>query len=181
VSETATWTQQLNEAIMEKENKYPTFALFNGEYGLETLKVCEIISHIEITAVPQTPDYVKGVINLRGQVIPVVDLRAKFGSEATEVTEETCIIVVEVSRGSHKFSAGVVDNHVLEVSDIEESPQTGSSFNTNFILGLGKIGESIKILLDIDSVLTSKDFSRFADDPIDDSNMQEGSNKDGQM
>jgi chemotaxis signal transduction protein len=88
---------------------------------------------------------------------------------------------VEVSRGSHKFSAGVVDNHVLEVSDIEESPQTGSSFNANFILGLGKIGESVKILLDTDRVLASEDFSSLTDDPTDASNMQEGSNKDGQM
>ncbi len=131
-SETATRTQQLNEAIMENEGKYLTFALANEEYGFEILKVREIIGYMEITAVPQTPGYVKGVINLRGQVIPVVDLRAKFGMEVTEVTEETCIIVVEISKGSHNFSTGIVVDHVQEVldiagEDIEDAPQFDSS------------------------------------------------------
>jgi purine-binding chemotaxis protein CheW len=185
MSETETRTRQLNEAIMENEGKYLTFALGAEEYGLEILKVREIIGYMEITAVPQTPHYVKGVINLRGQVIPVIDLRAKFGMETTEVTEETCIIVVEISQGSRNFSTGVVVDHVQEVldiagEDIEEAPQFGSAVNTDFILGMGKIGESVKILLDTDRVLASEDFSSLTDDPTDASNMQEGSNKDEQ-
>jgi purine-binding chemotaxis protein CheW len=168
MSETETRTQQLNEAIMENEGKYLTFALGAEEYGLEILKVREIIGCMEITAVPQTPAYVKGVINLRGQVIPVIDLRAKFGMEVTEVTEETCIIVVETSQHNRKFSTGVVVDHVQEVldiagEDIEEAPQFDSSVNTDFILGMGKIGESVKILLDINRVLASEDFSSLTD------------------
>jgi len=166
MSETTARTQQLNKAIMEKEGKYLTFALANEEYGLEILKVREIIGYMEITAVPQTPAYVKGVINLRGQVIPVIDLRAKFGMETTDITEETCIIVVEASQGNRSFSTGIVVDHVEEVldiagEDIEEAPQFGSAVNTDFILGMGKIGESVKILLDIDMVLAGDDFSSF--------------------
>lgn len=155
--------EQLNKAILEKEGKYLTFALGPEEYGLEILKVREIIGYMDITAVPQTPHHVKGVINLRGQVIPVIDLRAKFGMETTDVTEQTCIIVVETSQGNRKFSTGIVVDRVQEVLDIagehiEEAPQFGSSVNTEFILGMGKIGESVKILLDIDKVLDGEDF-----------------------
>ena len=166
MSETATRTQQLNNEIMEKEGKYLTFALANEEYGLEILKVREIMGYMEITAVPQTPAYVKGVINLRGQVIPVVDLRAKFGMETADITEETCIIVVETAQDGRSFSTGVVVDHVEEVldiagEDIEEAPQFGSAVNTDFILGMGKIGETVKILLDIERVLAGDDFSSF--------------------
>ncbi len=166
MSETTTRTQQLNKAIMEKEGKYLTFALGPEEYGLEILKVREIIGYMEITAVPQTPAYVKGVINLRGQVIPVIDLRAKFGMETMERTEETCIIVVEISQGDRNFSTGIVVDHVQEVldiagEDIEAAPQFGSAVNTDFILGMGKIGDTVKILLDIDKVLAGDDFSSF--------------------
>ena len=97
MEETATHTEEVNQAIANKEGKYLTFALAHEEYGLEILKVREIIGYMDITAVPQTPSHVKGVINLRGQVIPVVDLRAKFGMETAEVTEETCVIVVEIT------------------------------------------------------------------------------------
>ena len=177
MAEIAAQTEQLNKAIMEKEGKYLTFALANEEYGLEILKVREIFGYMDITAVPQTPAYVKGVINLRGQVIPVIDLRAKFGMETTEVTEETCIIVVEITQGDNKFSTGIVVDHVQEVldiagEDIEEAPQFGSSVNTDFILGMGKIGETVKILLDIDKVLAGEDFVSLAG-PADDSPTEE--------
>ena len=139
--------------------KYLTFALGPEEFGLQILKVREIIGYMEVTAVPQTPHFVKGVINLRGQVIPVVDLRAKFSMEAIEVTEQTCIIVVETSQGSRKSSTGIVVDRVQEVLDIteesiEEAPDFGTAVETSFILGMGKIGNSVKILLDIDRVLT---------------------------
>lgn len=151
--------EQLIKAVTEKEGKYLTFALGPEEYGLEILKVREIIGYMDITAVPQTPDHVKGVINLRGQVIPVIDLRAKFGMETAEVTEQTCIIVVETTRGNRNFSTGIVVDRVQEVLDIageniEEAPQFGSNVNTDFILGMGKINETVKILLDIDEVLS---------------------------
>ncbi len=168
MSSVTTQIEQVSKALLEKEGKYLTFALGPEEYGLEILKVREIIGYMEITAVPQTPHHVKGVINLRGQVIPVIDLRAKFGMETADVTEETCIIVVEISQGDRKFSTGIVVDHVQEVldidgQDIEEAPQFGSSVDTSFILGMGKIGETVKILLDIDKVLSGDDFANFAD------------------
>ena len=146
------------QAMTDKEGKYLTFALAHEEYGLEILKVREIIGYIDVTAIPQTPRDIKGVINLRGQVIPVVDLRAKFGMETTEVTEQTCIIVVEITQSGRKFNTGIIVDRVQEVldiagKDIEEAPQFGSSVNTDFILGMAKVGESVKILLDIDRVL----------------------------
>jgi purine-binding chemotaxis protein CheW len=149
-----------------KAGKYLTFALGHEEYGLEILKVREIFGYMEITAVPQTPAHVKGVINLRGQVIPVVDLRMKFGMQEIEVTEETCIIVVEIASSTGQFETGIIVDHVSEVldvdgADIDDAPQFGSSVDTDFILGMGKIGESVKILLDIDKVLGGEDFSNF--------------------
>ncbi len=153
--------------MLHKEGKYLTFALAQEEYGLEILKVREIIGYIDVTAVPQTPHYVKGVVNLRGQVIPVIDLRTKFGMETTEVTDETCIIVVEIAHAGRKFSTGIIVDRVQEVLDIpgeqiEEAPQFDASVNTDFILGMGKVGDSVKILLDIDRVLAGDNFGAFA-------------------
>jgi purine-binding chemotaxis protein CheW len=154
--------EQRSSAAMDKEGKYLTFALGNEEYGLEILKVREIIGFMDITAVPQMPPYIKGVINLRGQVIPVIDLRAKFSMASAEVTEETCIIVVEITQQSRKFNTGIVVDHVSEVldiagDDIEEAPQFGTDVNTDFILGMGKVSDRVKILLDIDKVLAAID------------------------
>ena len=142
-----------------QEGKYLTFALGQEEYGLEILKVREIIGYIEVTSVPQTPGYVKGVINLRGQVIPVVDLRLKFGMDQADVTDETCIIVVEIAQDDKTFNTGIVVDRVSEVLDIaaeqiEDAPQFGTKADTDFILGMGKIGNNVKILLDIDKVLS---------------------------
>jgi purine-binding chemotaxis protein CheW len=147
-----------------KAGKYLTFALSNEEYGLEILKVREIIGYMQITAVPQTPAHIKGVINLRGQVIPVVDLRMKFGMPEAQVTEETCIIVVEINQGDRKFQTGIVVDRVKEVLDIEgesieDAPQFGSNVDTNFILGMGKVNDAVKILLDIDKVLGGEQFA----------------------
>ena len=155
---TVTHVQTGDNALLSREGKYLTFALANEEYGLEILKVREIIGYIDVTAIPQTPHYVKGVVNLRGQVVPVVDLRAKFGMETTDVTDQTCIIVVEISQSGRKHSTGIVVDRVQEVLDIpgtsiEEAPQFGASVSTDFILGMGKVGDSVKILLDIDMVL----------------------------
>ena len=167
MAEAVTANEQLRATGADKESKYLTFALGNEEFGLEILKVREIIGYMDITAVPQTPAYVKGVINLRGKVIPVVDLRAKFGMAEVEITEESCIIVVEISRAERKSQTGIVVDHVSEVLDIaeteiEDAPQFDSGVDTSFILGMGKIGETVKILLDIDRVLADDDFSGFA-------------------
>lgn len=148
--------------------KYLTFALGSEEFGLEILKVREIIGYMPITAVPQTPSYVKGVINLRGQVIPVVDLRSKFVMDTAETTSETCIIVVETTQGSGKCNTGIVVDRVRDVLDvleenIEDAPNFGSGVSTDCILGMGKIGDSVKILLDIDRVLGGTDLASLRD------------------
>ena len=142
--------------------KYLTFRLAQEEYGLEILKVQEIIQLQAITRVPRTPPYVRGVINLRGKVIPVVDLRAKFGIEGAEDTERTCIIVVQIQAGDAMLVIGILIDEVREVLDIraeniEESPSFGSSVETEFILGMGKVNGQVKILLDIDRVLNASD------------------------
>ncbi len=127
-------------------------------YGLGILAVQEIIQMAPITTVPRTPDFVRGVINLRGKVIPVVDLRRKFGMEATEDTDQSCIIVVEVGANGQAGTMGVVVDRVAEVLDvaadqIEPAPAFGAAVDTAYILGMGKVGESVIILLDIRRVL----------------------------
>jgi purine-binding chemotaxis protein CheW len=184
----ATQVHAERQAMQEKEGKYLTFALAHEEYGLEILKVREIIGYMAITAVPQTPHYIKGVINLRGQVIPVVDLRAKFGMETAEITEQTCIIVVEITQTGRKFNTGIVVDRVQEVldiagKDIEESPQFGGSVDTDFILGMAKISESVKILLDIDRVLAGTrlgfgDHAMGADEPFGKANESDATTSD---
>jgi purine-binding chemotaxis protein CheW len=166
MTETTVSTDVAGRVGPDREGKYLTFALAQEEYGLEILKVREIIGYIEVTAVPQTPHYVTGVINLRGQVIPVIDLRAKFGMETAAITDETCIIVVEISDERRQYSTGIVVDRVQEVldipgADIEAPPQFGAAVETAFILGMGKVGHSVKILLDIDSVLSDTELGRW--------------------
>ena len=147
-------------ALHERAGKYLTFVLDQEEYGIEILKVREIIGLIDVTPVPQVPHYIKGVINLRGKVIPVADLRLKFGMEEKEYTEETCIIVLDV-RG--KLMGALVDtvSEVLDIGgeEIEPTPDFGTRLDTDYILGMGKIGDKVKILLDIDKVLSEDDLS----------------------
>ncbi len=136
-------------------NKYLTFRLGNEDYGLEILSVREIIGLMEITPVPKMPVFVRGVINLRGKVIPVIDLRLKFAMKQIDDTEETCIIVIDLG----EFLMGVVVDKVSEVldiqqSDIEDSPDFGVSVDTNYILGIGKTRGKVVILLDIRKVLS---------------------------
>ncbi|HOK06719.1 MAG TPA: chemotaxis protein CheW [Syntrophales bacterium] len=150
--------------VKEREGKYLTFTLAGEEYGIGILKVREIIGMMVITAVPQTPGYVKGVINLRGKVIPVVDLRLKFGMEPMEYTERTCIIVVEIAGAGKKIPMGIVVDSVSEVlnirgGDIEDTPNFGSRLQTEYILGMAKTGGGVKILLDIDKVLNSEELA----------------------
>ena len=134
--------------------KYLTFLLAGEEYGLEILKVREIIGLMDITRVPQTPDFVEGVINLRGKVIPVVDLRTKFGLERAEYNEETCVIVVDVDMLMGIIVDTVQEVHNIPEADIEPPPRLGASVDTSFVLGMGKVKDGVKILLDIDKVLT---------------------------
>ncbi|MGC4081242.1 MAG: chemotaxis protein CheW [Vicinamibacterales bacterium] len=138
--------------------KYLTFALGREEYGLPVLKVREIIKAMEITLVPQTPGHVRGVINLRGKVIPVVDLRLRFGLPAQETSERTCIIVVDVELQTSRVMMGIVVDSVSEVlnvttQEIEAPPSLGDHMDTRYMLGLAKVKGAVKILLDLDRVL----------------------------
>lgn len=147
-------TQATQGNCLAREGKYLTFALGKEDYGLEILKVREIIGMMNITAVPQVPGYVKGVINLRGKVIPVIDLRLKFGMEEMGVTVETCVIVINLK----EVLIGIIIDKVKEVLDIkqdniEPAPNFGSDVHTDFILGIGKVGDSVKLLLNIEKVL----------------------------
>lgn len=150
---------QAVKAMGEKEGKYLTFTLDDEEYGIGILKIKEIIGMMPVTTVPQTPDFVKGVINLRGKVIPVVDLRLRFGLKSIEYNERTCIVVVEIASPTSTVMIGVVVDAVSEVlnikgDDIEDTPTFGADLNTNYILGMAKMEGGVKILLDIDRVLS---------------------------
>jgi purine-binding chemotaxis protein CheW len=142
------------------EGKYLTFTVAGEDYGIGILKVKEIIGLMPITSIPGVPEYVKGVVNLRGKVIPVVDLRLKFGVEESGYTERTCIIVVEIQGQNGQLLMGNVVDSVSEVlnikgGDIEDTPTFGAKTDTDFILGMAKMGSGIKILLDIEKVLSS--------------------------
>jgi len=140
--------------------KYLTFKLSNETYGIEILKVQEIIGLMNITSIPRTPDFVRGVINLRGKVIPVIELRKKFNMETVEDTDHTCIIVVQVMGTGTPITMGILVDEVSEVVDITENqleppPSFGTNIDTAFILAMGKLKDTVVILLDIDKVLTA--------------------------
>ena len=155
-------TQQLEPSATgsrRQAGKYLTFTLHNESYGIEVLKVREIIRQTTITTVPQMPAYVRGVINLRGKIIPVMDLRLRFGFADAASTEKTCIIVVQVKLPDGKSTQmGLVVDGVEEVAnipaaDIEETPDFGGQIATDYIVGMAKIKGAVKTLLDIDGVV----------------------------
>jgi purine-binding chemotaxis protein CheW len=155
---------QTIKAIVNREGKYLTFSLADEEYGIGILKVKEIIGMMPITTVPRTPLFVKGVINLRGKVIPVMDLRLKFGMEEIGYTERTCIIVVEIAGQTGSILVGIVVDAVSEVlnikgNDIEDTPTFGVKLETDYILGMAKMNGGVKILLDIDMVLSAEEIT----------------------
>lgn len=139
--------------------KYLTFRLETESYGIEVLKVREIIRHINITAVPQMPDHIRGVINLRGKIIPVMDLRRRFQFAPVADTDQTCIVVVQLeSLGSPATAMGMVVDGVEEVLNIsadefEATPNFGGQVTVDYILGMAKVKGAVKVLLDIDRVV----------------------------
>jgi purine-binding chemotaxis protein CheW len=152
----------------DRAGKYLTFSLAGEEYGINILKIKEIIGMLPITTVPQTPQFVKGVINLRGKVIPVIDLRLKFGMEPMAYGERTCIVVVEIEGTSGTILIGSVVDSVSEVlnikgEDIEDPPAFGTSLSTDAILGMAKMDGKVKILLDIDKVLNVEELTAMAE------------------
>ena len=162
MSKAATESVQESHGLLQiQDDKYLTFTLAGEEYGIGILKVREIIGIMNITPMPHTPPYVKGIINLRGRIIPVVDLRQKFGLEKAAYSNRTCIIVVEVSSSSGPLQIGAAVDCVSEVlpiqaAHIDPPPSFGNGFNTRSIQGIGKTKGGVKILLDIDQVLVEE-------------------------
>lgn len=153
-----------------RTGKYLTFYLKKEEYGIGILRVKEIIGLMTITAVPRVPVFVKGVINLRGKVIPVIDLRLKFGMDPIDYSERTCIIVVEMEAQAGTVQIGVVVDAVSEVlfirdEEIEDTPAFGAKLDTDYILGMAKTNNGVKILLNIDKVLSSDEITKITTAP----------------
>jgi purine-binding chemotaxis protein CheW len=158
-------TSSASQRLDPRGGKYLTFGLGKEEFAIQVMRVREIMGIQEITAVPQTPAYVKGVLNLRDKVIPVVDLRLKFGLPELEYTQRTCIIVAQIENLSEKLMLGIIVDGVSEVltlpaADIEDTPDFGNGVETPYILGMAKIKSKVKILLDINQVFTAQEVAR---------------------
>ena len=156
----------------QRGGKYLVFHLGNEEFGVHVLKVREIMGLQDITPVPQTPHHVKGVLNLRGKVVPVIDLRAKFGLEEKAYTQRTCIVVLQVARRSESLMIGAIVDGVSEVlnlqeGEVEDTPSFGGSATVPYILGLAKVKGKVKILLDIDKALTVDEIAPMTDFPLE--------------
>jgi len=155
------------EAATTNDNQYLTFTLEREFFALDIASVREVLELVNITRVPRTPDYIRGVINLRGRAVPVVDLKMKFGLGATERTVNTCIIIVEVSLDGESTVLGALADSVQEVYEmetgqIEPPPRMGTPIRAEFIRGMGKTGEQFIIILDINKVFTSMELAGLA-------------------
>jgi purine-binding chemotaxis protein CheW len=165
---TTSLTEPAGNALAAHAGKYLSFTLGAEFYGLPVLKVREIIRLARITPIPQMPEYIRGVINLRGKIVPVVDLRLRFGLGDPSATERTCIIVVQVERvGGGQMHMGLIVDGVDEVfniavGDIEETPEFGSKLDTTYLLGIAKVRERVTALLDIDRVITTEALARIS-------------------
>ena len=142
--------------------QYLTFKLGQESFGIDVLKVREIVDFVDVTKVPKAPDYMLGVINLRGSVVPVVDLRKRFNIECGERHKDNCIIVLEIELGEELLKVGIIGDMVEEVIDlkseqIEPPPKLGSQLRTDFIVGMGKQGDDFIILLDIDKIFSGEE------------------------
>ena len=147
--------------------KYLTFRLGDEEYGLEILRVREIIGLMDITPVPRTPDFIRGVINLRGRIIPVLNLRARFGLEQIEDHKRSCIIVMDAPWEGGTTQVGIHVDSVREVlaiqdEEIEPSPNLGHGVDTQFVLGVAKCKEGVRLLLDTTQILSPSEMDRVA-------------------
>jgi purine-binding chemotaxis protein CheW len=149
--------KELEEAVQQQ---YLTFFLADEEYAVGIQRVKEIIEYTAITKVPKVPEWIRGVINLRGNVVPVVDLAVRFGMEERPVTKTTCIVIVEVQQESERAVMGVIADAVNQVidfmpKDIEEPPAFGTRVRLEYLFGMGKLGKKFALILNIDSVLSA--------------------------
>jgi purine-binding chemotaxis protein CheW len=143
-----------------QKGKYLTFILGSEHYGIEIKHVTEIIGIQSITSVPELPEYIRGIINLRGKIIPVMDVRLRFKKPFLEYNDRTCVIVVDI----HHISIGLIVDGVAEVmaiadEDIVPPPETGRSYSNRYIQGIGKVGQEVKLLLDCNKLITDEDAS----------------------
>lgn len=148
------------QVVADTGQEYVTFTLNDEMYAFDALQVQEIIEYSGVTKVPHLPDYLKGVINLRGTIIPVVDLKQKFGMQTGEYKKHTCIIVTEYSRGVMGLIVDSVSD-ILNIlpQSISDAPDFGTSINTEFIAGMAKSGDTLVLVLDVDRVLTTEEAS----------------------
>jgi purine-binding chemotaxis protein CheW len=158
----------MSVSTITEATQYLTFKLADEVFALDVIKIKEILEYTSVTKVPQTPDFMRGVINLRGSVVPVIDLRLKFGMTATEQTINTCIIVAEVDMEGETILLGALADSVQEVNDmepdqIEAAPHIGTRLNTDFIKGMGKKEGNFVMILDIDKVFSSDELTSFAE------------------
>lgn len=168
--------------IKEKEEviqqQYLTFFLAEEEYAINIQRVKEIIEYTTVTKVPKVPEWIRGVINLRGNVVPVVDLAVRFGLEERPVTKTTCIVVVEVEQDSERTVMGVIADAVNQVidlapKDIEDPPAFGTRMRLEYLFGMGKLGKKFALILKIDSVLSTAELltvSTIQSEPVDERN-----------
>lgn len=152
------------------QEQFLTFLLADEEYAVKVLQVKEILAYQAVTRVPRAAEWIKGVLNLRGSVIPVVDLAAKFGQGATSVGKTTCIVIFEIELQDGPMVMGMIVDAVSQVvdlvpEDIKPAPAFGSGLNTQFLLGVAKIGARLSLLLDLDKVFSSDELLRVADSP----------------
>ena len=153
--------------MSHSEEKYLTFELSDEFYGFPILKVNEIIGLIDIVSIPKAPVFMKGIVNLRGKVIPIIDLRLKFGMEEREYDDQTCIIIVEITFSGEKKFVGIIVDRVAEVvsildSEIEPPPQYGQKVEQSFITGIGKVKDKVVVLLDVEKIINNEDVLKLA-------------------
>ena len=155
---------ELAATMEEQAQQYLTFLLGGEMFAIGILNIKEIIEYGQLTEVPMMPEFIRGVINLRGAVVPVVDLSARFGRKRTEITRRTCIVIIEVESGEDKHDVGVVVDSVSEVleipaGEIEPAPSFGAKIRADFIAGMGKVGGKFVILLSVNNVLSLDDLA----------------------
>jgi len=158
---------------VDTTNQFLTFSLSDELYALEVSKVKEVLEYQPITRVPKTPDFMRGVINVRGGIVPIVDLRLKFDLPAQEQTVDTCIIVLEISIENETITVGTIADNVHEVveiqpGEIEPTPKIGTRLDTDFIEGIGKNNDRFLVILNIDKILTSEEISSMANQAAQD-------------
>jgi chemotaxis signal transduction protein len=154
----------MQAAAVERTSQYVTFLLGDETYAFDVNNTREVVDYTTITPIPSTPDWVRGVINLRGAVVPVLDIKQKFGMPLTEHTPNTCIIIVELSAGQETYVLGILADSVREVFEIEHSriepaPKFGSNISTTYIHGIGRLENQFFVILDVERVFSARELA----------------------